>query len=53
MMEKLLEEVSYDAGNSGAGGEPGGARHIVIDAAFVDDRLGALSRNEDLARYVL
>jgi ATP-dependent protease HslVU (ClpYQ) ATPase subunit len=25
----------------------------VIDAAFVDERLGALSRNEDLARYVL
>ena len=46
VMEKLLEEISYDA-----------ARHsgeaIVIDAAFVDTRLKGLAQSEDLARYVL
>jgi ATP-dependent HslUV protease ATP-binding subunit HslU len=45
VMEKLLEEVSFDAG-------PDAAR-VTIDAAYVDARLAALSRSEDLARYVL
>jgi ATP-dependent HslUV protease ATP-binding subunit HslU len=46
VMEKLLEEISFDAGS----------RHeeqITIDAAYVDARLADLARNEDLARYVL
>ncbi len=46
VMEKLLEEVSFDA-----------ARHrgdtIAIDASYVDMRLKDLSQSEDLARYVL
>ena len=46
VMEKLLEEVSFHA-----------TRHagqtVRVDAAFVDGRLATLSRNEDLARYVL
>ncbi|MEK6708848.1 MAG: ATP-dependent protease ATPase subunit HslU [Pseudomonadota bacterium] len=46
VMEKLLEEVSFDA-----------ARHrgdtIAIDATYVDMRLKDLSQSEDLARYVL
>jgi ATP-dependent HslUV protease ATP-binding subunit HslU len=46
VMEKLLEEISFNA-----------ARHtgdtIVIDAAYVDDRLNSLAQSEDLARYVL
>jgi len=46
VMEKLLEDVSFDAGKSG--GET-----LVIDAAYVDSRLGDLSQSEDLARYVL
>jgi ATP-dependent HslUV protease ATP-binding subunit HslU len=45
VMEKLLEEVSFESGV--------GERRIVIDAAYVDARLGSLSRSEDLARYVL
>jgi len=50
VMEKLLEDVSFDAGNASiAPGSPA----IVIDAAFVEARLGALAANEDLARYVL
>jgi len=46
VMEKLLEEISYDAHqNSG--------ETVVIDAAYVEQRLQALSVNEDLSRYVL
>jgi ATP-dependent HslUV protease ATP-binding subunit HslU len=46
VLEKLLEEISFDAGKRGPGS-------VVIDAAYVDARLGELARNEDLARYVL
>jgi ATP-dependent HslUV protease ATP-binding subunit HslU len=46
VLEKLLEEISFDAGKRGAG-------NVLIDAAYVDVRLGELARNEDLARYVL
>lgn len=46
VMEKLLEEISFDAHqNSG--------KTIVIDAAYVDQRLQALSVDEDLSRYIL
>lgn len=46
VMEKLLEEISYEAHqNSG--------KTLVIDAAYVEQRLQALSVNEDLSRYVL
>jgi len=46
VMERLLEEVSFTAGSSGA-------QTIRIDAAYVDGRLTELARNEDLSRYVL
>jgi len=46
VMEKLLEEVSFEAGRG-----PGGT--IVIDPAYVDARLKDLAGSEDLARYVL
>ncbi len=46
VMEKLLEEVSFDAGRHGA-------VTIKIDAAYVDSRLAELAHNEDLSRYVL
>jgi ATP-dependent HslUV protease ATP-binding subunit HslU len=45
VMEKLLEEISFDAG--GTTGEH------VIDADTVTTRLAALAASEDLARYVL
>ncbi|MCX7220002.1 MAG: ATP-dependent protease ATPase subunit HslU [Burkholderiales bacterium] len=46
VMEKLLEEISFDAHqNTG--------KTIVIDASYVDQRLQALSVDEDLSRYVL
>ncbi|WP_223248170.1 ATP-dependent protease ATPase subunit HslU, partial [Sulfurirhabdus autotrophica] len=46
VMEKLLEEVSFEAG-----------RHVnetlVIDADYVDSKLKGIAQSEDLARYVL
>jgi ATP-dependent HslUV protease ATP-binding subunit HslU len=46
VLEKLLEEVSFDAGRHGA-------QRVAIDAAYVNARLAELAKNEDLARYVL
>jgi ATP-dependent HslUV protease ATP-binding subunit HslU len=46
VMEKLLEDVSYDAPKHSG-------KTIAIDAAYVDQRLKDLSQSEDLARYVL
>jgi ATP-dependent HslUV protease ATP-binding subunit HslU len=46
VMEKLLEEISFDADK-----HEGSTHHI--DAAYVDAKLNALSQDEDLARYVL
>jgi ATP-dependent HslUV protease ATP-binding subunit HslU len=46
VMERLLEEVSFTAGQVGA-------QTIAVDGAYVDERLAELSQNEDLSRYVL
>ena len=46
VMEKLLEEISFDAGRHS--GET-----LAIDAAYVDSKLKELAQSEDLARYVL
>ncbi len=46
VLEKLLEEISFEAGKRGPGS-------ITIDAPYVDARLAELSKNEDLARFVL
>ena len=46
VIEKLLEEVSFEAGNRAA-------KRVEIDAEYVDTRLGELAQSEDLARYVL
>jgi len=45
-MEKLLEEISFEAGKAGM-------TEVRIDAAYVDARLKELAVSEDLARYVL
>jgi ATP-dependent HslUV protease ATP-binding subunit HslU len=46
VMERLLDDVSFDA--TALAGQT-----VHIDAAYVDTRLGALSQNEDLSRYIL
>jgi ATP-dependent HslUV protease ATP-binding subunit HslU len=46
VLEKLLEEVSFQAPHID---NP----HIVIDAAYVRDRLAAIVADQDLARYIL
>ena len=46
VMERLLDEVSFDA-------ERLGGQAIRIDAAYVDERLAALSHDEDLSRFIL
>jgi ATP-dependent HslUV protease ATP-binding subunit HslU len=46
VMEKLLEEISYSATDKSG-------QSLVIDAAYVNERLDALAVNEDLSRYVL
>ncbi len=46
VMEKLLEEISFDAGKTAK-------QAITIDAEYVNAKLGELAKSEDLARYVL
>jgi len=46
VLEKLLEEISFESGQRGA-------RTEAIDPAYVEARLEELAKNEDLARYVL
>ncbi|MDY6009705.1 MAG: ATP-dependent protease ATPase subunit HslU [Duodenibacillus sp.] len=46
VMEKLLETVSFEAGNVGS-------MEVEINEAYVADKLGALAGNDDLSRYVL
>jgi ATP-dependent HslUV protease ATP-binding subunit HslU len=46
VIEKLLEEVSFDAGNHSG-------RTVHVDAAYVNAALNDVAENEDLSRYVL
>jgi ATP-dependent HslUV protease ATP-binding subunit HslU len=46
VMERLLDEISFDAPNRGG-------QSVTIDAAAVDAKLAALAGNEDLSRYIL
>jgi ATP-dependent HslUV protease ATP-binding subunit HslU len=46
VMEKLLEEVSFDA-------EDRAGSAVTIDAAYVEKQLASIARNTDLSRYVL
>jgi len=46
VMERLLDEISFDAPNRGG-------TAVSIDAAAVDAKLAALAGNEDLSRYIL
>ncbi len=46
VMEKLLEEVSFDA-------EDRVGETLTVDAAYVEKQLNQIARNTDLSRYVL
>ncbi len=46
VMEKLLEEVSFDA-------EDRQGEALTVDAAYVETQLQAIARNTDLSKYVL
>jgi ATP-dependent HslUV protease ATP-binding subunit HslU len=46
VMEKLLEDLSFDASHSSG-------QTVTIDAAYVDEKLGEAAASQDLARYVL
>lgn len=46
VMEKLLEEVSFDA-------EDRTGQTLTVDAAYVEKQLSGIARNTDLSRYVL
>ena len=46
VMEKLLEEVSFDA-------EDRQGQSLVVDAAYVDRQLASIARDTDLSKYVL
>ena len=45
MMERLLESVSFNATDM--------TEAVVIDAAYVEDKLGALSKDQDLSQFIL
>jgi len=46
VMERLLDEISFSA--SDRGGEK-----VMVDAAYVRDRVGPLAASTDLSRYIL
>ncbi len=46
VMERLLDEVSFDAVKMAG-------KTVVVNAKYVDGKLGELSQNEDLSRYIL
>lgn len=48
VMERLLEEVSFNAADLGTTDES-----VVIDAEYVNQHLSELVQNEDLSRYIL
>ncbi|MEH6635270.1 MAG: ATP-dependent protease ATPase subunit HslU [Halioglobus sp.] len=48
VMERLLEETSFSAADAGVQNKP-----LLVDAAYVDSQLQALSMDDDLSRFIL
>jgi ATP-dependent HslUV protease ATP-binding subunit HslU len=46
VMERLLDTISFDAADLRG-------QRIVIDAAYVKERLAGIATDEDLSRYIL
>ena len=49
LLEKLLEEISFEAPDMVKDGKT----EIVIDAAYVDERLKEIAKNRDLSQFIL
>ncbi|WP_028293663.1 ATP-dependent protease ATPase subunit HslU [Oceanobacter kriegii] len=45
LLERLLEKVSFEATDL--------TEAVVIDAAYVDEQLGAVAKNQDLSQFIL
>lgn len=46
IMEKVLEELSFEASDRGGS-------TVTIDAAYVQQRLAAIARDQDLSKFIL
>ncbi|OQZ02189.1 MAG: HslU--HslV peptidase ATPase subunit [Candidatus Brocadia sp. UTAMX2] len=46
VMEKLVEDVSFDASDMGGA-------EVIINAKYVQEKLQAIAKDEDLSRYIL
>ena len=46
VVERLLEEISFSAADQSG-------TTLTVDAAYVDEHLGELAKDEDLSRYIL
>jgi ATP-dependent HslUV protease ATP-binding subunit HslU len=46
IMERLLEELSFEAPDMHTG-------RVLVNAAYVKDRLEALAQDEDLSKFIL
>jgi len=46
VLERVLDEVSFEASDRAG-------QAVVVDAAYVQERVGALARNADLSRFIL
>ena len=46
VLERLLEEISFDASD-----KPGSA--VTVDVDLVKERVGVLSKNADLSKFIL
>jgi ATP-dependent HslUV protease ATP-binding subunit HslU len=46
VMERVLDEISFDASDRGG-------QSVIIDAGYVDERIGDLAKNADLSKFIL
>ncbi len=46
VLERLLENISYEAADRSG-------QTVLVDAAYVDEHVAELAKNEDLSRYIL
>jgi ATP-dependent HslUV protease ATP-binding subunit HslU len=46
IMERMLEELSFEAPDTGQG-------KVTVNAAYVKDKLSALAEDEDLSKFIL